>query len=84
VSLVIAACYLVVAGLQTTGWHVFRLSLLLLLALACIWFGDELGDYTGYANKRLATRRTPGTLMRVFGWLLLALPVIPWVMDKME
>ena len=44
--------------------------------LACIWFGDELGDYVGSLPGPAITKRSPGWLVNAGGWLLLVLPVI--------
>ena len=48
----------------------------LILPLACIWFGDELGSYIGPAGIVLCsiTFPTPGVMLRVGGWLLLLMP----------
>jgi hypothetical protein len=38
--------------------------------LGLIWFGDELGDLTGIRAGQV-TKRSPGFLIRIFGWLFL-------------
>jgi hypothetical protein len=50
----------------------------LVLPLACIWFGDEMGDYVGTwpISGGGITNKTPGWLVRAGGWLLLLLPII--------
>ncbi len=54
------------------------MSAFLILPLACIWFGDELGSYVGPAGmvslSYSITFPTPGVMLRVGGWLLLLAP----------
>jgi len=40
------------------------------LAFVFIWFGDELGAYTGFAHMWKVTP-TPGVLIKIAGWILL-------------
>ena len=43
-----------------------------LFPLACIWFGDELGDYLRITNAG------PSWMVRLGGWLLLFMRLIFW------
>jgi membrane protease YdiL (CAAX protease family) len=43
--------------------------------LGLIWFGEELGDYVGSTGRGSITRRTPGWLVKGFGWIALAVLV---------
>ena len=45
-----------------------------ILPLACIWYGDELGEYVGALPGPAINKGTPGWLVKTGGWLLLALP----------
>jgi len=45
-------------------------------ALACIWFGKEIGRYIGLAAFRPITKETPGPFVVLGGWLLLLWPAI--------
>lgn len=76
-SLVVALGYLAAAYFGG-GWElVWRAAIFLILPLACIWFGDEMGSYTGIGMGRGAiTSPTPGWLVAAGGWLLLLMPVI--------
>jgi hypothetical protein len=55
-----------------------KVLLFLVLPLACIWFGDEMGDYMGTwpVSAGGITNPTPGWLVRAGGWLLLLLPIV--------
>jgi hypothetical protein len=55
-----------------------KVLLFLVLPLACIWFGDEMGDYMGTLpiSGGGITNPTPSWLVRAGGWLLLLLPII--------
>ena len=42
------------------------------LPVACIWFGDELGAFTGaIAIGQSVAFPTPGIMVRIGGWVLL-------------
>ena len=79
ISLIIAIAYLILAlifgGLE---WFLITLGLLI-VALALIWFGEEMGEYLGgfhRIGKPYITKKSPGSLVSLFGWALLLLPVI--------
>jgi hypothetical protein len=48
----------------------------LLLPLACIWFGDELGEYVGAVPGPAIMKKSPGWMVKLGGWFLLLLPVM--------
>ena len=47
-----------------------------LLPLACIWFGDEMGDYIGTLPGPAINRRSPGWMVKIGGWFLLLFPLL--------
>ena len=47
-----------------------------LLPLACIWFGDEMGDYIGTLPGPAINRQSPGWMVKIGGWFLLLFPAI--------
>ncbi|KPK75769.1 MAG: hypothetical protein AMJ79_09790 [Phycisphaerae bacterium SM23_30] len=49
------------------------------LSLACIWWGDELGQGMIGAKFGLVSKASPGCLVQLIGWVLLFLPVIIFV-----
>ena len=82
-SLLIAVAYLIVG--MVFGDHrsfaemlVFTLmgAGCLLIPLLCIWFSEEVGNYTGALPGPAINRPTPDWLVRIGGWLLLLLPAI--------
>jgi hypothetical protein len=79
-SLVVAIIYFAIAILCKWEANVLlRLFGLLLLPLACIWFADAMGKYTGFSplGQLNITKETPGCLVALVGWILLLLPI--WV-----
>ncbi len=48
----------------------------LLIPLLCIWFGDEMGNYTGTLPGPAINKTTPGCFIKVAGWVLLFFPII--------
>lgn len=79
-SLFVASIYVGVtiyfAQRGTAIAHVARMAPGLLFILACIWFGEELGEYVGSLPGPAITQRSPGWMVKVGGWVLLLLPAI--------
>jgi hypothetical protein len=81
-SLLVAGVYLLVpltaylGGDQEALEGFFKTVLFLLLPLACIWFGDEMGDWMGTIRLHAVTSLSPGSLVKFMGWVILFLPVI--------
>lgn len=82
-SLVMAAGYLVAAISLGDGEDVLPVLGFVLLSLAFIWFGDEIGDYTGWIGLRYVSTRTPGAMIRFAGWVLLLLPAVGFAIQHM-
>ena len=77
ISGLIALAYLVGAYVSDGIETAWKVGLFLILPLACIWFSDTMGGYTGVGMGRGAiTSTTPGCLVAFGGWLLLLLPLI--------
>lgn len=80
-SLIVAAVYLAITGIYASSQGKLLTDLLiigaaLLFPLACIWFPDELGEYMGALPAPGITRKSPGWMVRIGGWVLLLLPAI--------
>ena len=90
-SLVIAVAYLLVSPLlfPADSWsHLVADIIIRILALvfplACIWFSDDLAEY--YRDGTLApeiTTSSSGTLVRFGGWVLLLLPVLIFLLNRL-
>lgn len=74
---IVALAYLITAFTLGGGELALRLFIFLLLPLACIWFSDAMGGYTGFIGlgKPAVTRETPGCIIAAGGWLLLVIPL---------
>lgn len=55
---------------------VFQMMGYFLLPLACIWYGDEMGEYVGTLPGPAINKPTPGWMVKLGGWFLLFLPAI--------
>ena len=80
-SLIIAAVYLVITAISASSPSKLLVGVLmvcgaLLLPLACIWFGDEMGEYIGILPGPAITGKSPGWMVKIGGWVLLLLPAI--------
>jgi hypothetical protein len=90
-SLVIAIAYLVVSPIlfPASSWSrlmadIMMRILSLAFPLACIWFGDDLGEY--YQDGTLFPRITtasPGRFVKLGGWILLLLPVLIFLLVRL-
>jgi hypothetical protein len=72
----VALAYLTAAYFLGGGIGVLRMMGFLALPMACIWFGEAMGAYTGYFAGHGITTTTPGCIVTFGGWLLLALPLV--------
>ncbi len=74
-SLIVAIAYLLfffIDGSEGT-WPI--MLAFLMLPLMCIWFGAELGDFTGLGPHLIyISNSSPGILIRIIGWVLLLMP----------
>ena len=75
VSLVIWFSYLITGYIFGERETLFIVLGSLSLPLGAIWFGNELGDWSGRIWFRPLTS-SPGYLIRFMGWVLLLLPAI--------
>jgi hypothetical protein len=62
-----------VAGGAEGGFMMFGF---VILPLACIWFGDAMGGYTGLSWDIWITAPSPGLFVCIAGWILLILPIL--------
>lgn len=82
-SLCVVAGYIGAALHYGLGASLLKLAVPILLATACIWLPEELGEYTGVVHYSTITARTPAVLVRVVGWLvLLGAPPIALVLAR--
>lgn len=72
----IAAITVVVALCGGGAKAGFKVALFLVLPLACIWFSEGMGGYTGANWCAAITAPTPGVFVCIAGWLLLLVPAI--------
>ena len=72
----LALGYVVGAFVTTGGEGGFKVLMFVILPLACIWFGEAMGGYTGPSGSTWITAPTPGKAVCIAGWLLLALPLL--------
>lgn len=84
VSLTISVIYLIIAYIWDGSEMLFRILLFLILPLACIWFSEEMGSYTGLTgiDSPGITKESPPTLVKFMGWILLILPAITGIILK--
>jgi hypothetical protein len=75
-SSVLAAGY-IVSGFATEGGEGgLKVLIMVTLPLACIWFGDAMGGFTGPAGSIGITAPSPGMVVCIAGWIVLLLLIL--------
>ncbi len=70
ISLAAAAAFCIFA-VWLQPWHLIYAAIAyMVLPLAAIWYGDELGEYTSGWHINMPT---PGVMVKILGWILLTL-----------
>jgi hypothetical protein len=75
-SALLAVVYIIGAFVTGGGEASCKVLLFLILPLACIWFSDAMGGYTGPTASMSITSPSPGVIVCILGWLVLLLPII--------
>ena len=73
IALIIACFYLIISK-EDFMW--LRALGFLAIALAMIFFSDAIGDYIGFVGWRYVSKKSPGFIVAIVGWILLLLPLI--------
>lgn len=83
ISLVISIIYLIFAYITGSSELLLKTLLFLLLPLACIWFGEAMGNYIGpaFGVRPHITKESPGCLVTFMGWVLLILPLVLFIVS---
>jgi len=86
IAVVIAQFYLVAAFFVMGFEGMLRMLMFLVLPLACIFFGGNLGSLTEVRfslsfARPVITKPTPGFLVVFGGWLLLLLPLVVYLVE---
>jgi len=76
-SAAVAFTYIGVAYFHGGGLVVAKVAVALLLPMACIWFSEAMGQYSGMIRLQPVTESTPAVFVWAAGWfLLLGVPLI--------
>lgn len=75
-SAIIAVGYVSVAYAAGGGEAAIACTIYLILPLACIWFSEEMGSFTGTIRGHRITSTSPGCAVAFMGWVLLLLPPV--------
>jgi hypothetical protein len=72
----LAAGYVI--GAFVTGGGEVGLKVLgfVILPLACIWFAEPMGGFTGLSGSIWITAPSPSIFVCIAGWLLLVVPLL--------
>jgi hypothetical protein len=76
ISGLLAVIYLAIAFAHGGIRSGFEVGIGLVFPLACIWFADAMGGYTGPTMSMAITQPSPGVIVCVLGWFILLLPLI--------
>jgi hypothetical protein len=79
-SLIVYVGYIAAAYHGVGGLLAAKVAIPLLLPMACIWFPDAMGSFTGVMHYQAITAPTPPFLVCAGGWLLLVgVPVVVYL-----
>ena len=70
-SLLVYFAYLAAVYAHSAGEAMLKVTMGLLLPMACIWFPEPLGEYSGTIRGQTTTSSTPAFLVCAGGWLIL-------------
>jgi Zn-finger nucleic acid-binding protein len=73
-----AIIYLVISGVTGDLAAFVKTAMFLILPIACIWYADAIGGYTGLMSfpRPAITQQTPGFAIALGGWILLLMPIV--------
>ena len=72
----LAIAYVVTVYVHDDAESACKIAAFTIIPLACIWFSDAMGGYTGLMSSIPITAPSPGIFVCVVGWILLLLPLI--------
>ncbi len=72
----LAMIYIVGAFVSCGGEGGLKVVGFVILPLACIWFGEVMGGYTGPTGGMSITEPSPGLFVCIAGWILLVVPAL--------
>ena len=72
----LAASYVVIGLGSGSGETALKALVFVILPLACIWFSEPMGGFTGLSGNIWITAPSPSIFVCIAGWLLLVLPLI--------
>jgi len=79
ISLIIAGICLVLTYITAGGEYFLKMIGILALPLACIWFSEEWGGYSGVWPSTTGAsqiKASPPILIYIFGWIFLIVILI--------
>lgn len=81
-SALVALIYIILAAFFGGAESAFKIGGFTIMPLACIWFSEAMGGYTGSLPLSGSINQpTPGIIVCILGWFLLFLPVIILVLE---
>ncbi|HXT39369.1 MAG TPA: hypothetical protein VN887_05045 [Candidatus Angelobacter sp.] len=71
----LAIIYVIGAFVSGGGESGFKVLAFVILPLACIWFGEAMGGFTGPSGSIWITAPSSGLFVCIAGWVLLIVPI---------
>ncbi|MBN1695601.1 zf-TFIIB domain-containing protein [candidate division WOR-3 bacterium] len=83
-AVIVSLFYLVAASVMIGLEGFLRVLMILVLPLACIFFGEHMGKVTGTwfgisLARPIITKPTPGFVLAIGGWLVLLTPLFAYI-----
>ena len=70
-ALVLAVAYVIAAGVAESLSFAATVAVGVFLPLACIWFAEPMGNWTGVWRRYSRISPSPAWLVATMGWVLL-------------
>ncbi len=85
IALVLAAAYVVTAGVAGSLSFAATVAVGVLPPLACIWFPEPIGSWTGVWRRYSSLSPSPAWMVAMMGWVLLVgIPLIPVILALLK
>lgn len=80
----VGIAYIAAAYFLGNAEMAFKTMGFIILPLACIWFSESMGGYTGPTTSMPITQASPGWAVCIVGWLVLLMPIVIIILEKLS
>lgn len=74
ISVLVALGYVLIACVTGNPKEALEVAAYLIIPVACIWFPEPIGDFTGSTGRGYVDQPSPEWAVSLMGWVLLLMP----------